>query len=113
MNLLSFFFPSFFHLLLFGHLLYQGEKLYVQTARAVRQRCCHQSYYTYTAPEGFGNFQIGQAILAVKCAGNLVLLAKDETVLQGMTDRQIEIGRCYGVEATVEETEAIRISRKP
>jgi hypothetical protein len=91
MNLLSLFlsFPLsfFFFFFFFGHLLYQGEKIYVKTGRAVRQRCCHQFYYTYTAPEGFGDFKIGQVILTVKCADDVVLLAKDETVLQGMTDK--------------------------
>jgi hypothetical protein len=32
-----------------------------------------------------------------------VLLAKEETVLQGMLDRLTEIGRCYGVEMNVEK----------
>jgi hypothetical protein len=32
-----------------------------------------------------------------------VLLAKVETVLQGMIDRLIEIGRCCGVEMNVEK----------
>jgi hypothetical protein len=31
----------------------------------------------------------------MKNADALVLLAKEETVLQGMVDRLIEIGRCY------------------
>ena len=45
-----------------------------------------------------GDFQIkGRVILTVKYAGDLVILAKEETVLQGMTDRRIEIGRCYGM----------------
>jgi hypothetical protein len=42
-----------------------------------------------------------------------VLLAKAETVLQGMIDRLIEIGICYGMEMNVEETKTLRISRKP
>ena len=36
-------------------------------------------------------------------ADNLVLLAKKETMLQGMTDRVIESGRCCGMEINVEE----------
>ena len=31
-----------------------------------------------------------------------MLLAKEEAVLQGMTQRQAEIGRCYGMEMNVE-----------
>jgi hypothetical protein len=30
-------------------------------------------------------------------------MAKEETVLQGMIDRIIEIGRCYGMEMNVEK----------
>jgi hypothetical protein len=39
----------------------------------------------------------------VKYADGLVLLAKKETVLQGMIDIVIEIGRCYGMEINVEK----------
>ena len=42
-----------------------------------------------------------------------MLLAKAEIVLQGMIDRLIEIGICYGMEMNVEETKTLRISRKP
>jgi hypothetical protein len=31
------------------------------------------------------------------------MLAKEETVLQGVIDRLIEIGRCYGMEMNVEK----------
>jgi hypothetical protein len=33
---------------------------------------------------------------------------KEETVLQGMIDRLIEIGRCYGMEMNVEKTKVMR-----
>jgi hypothetical protein len=39
----------------------------------------------------------------VKYADDLVLLAKEETVLQGMVDRLSEIGRRYGMEMNVEK----------
>jgi hypothetical protein len=42
-----------------------------------------------------------------------VLLAKEEKVLQDMTDKLIEIGRCYGMEINVEKTKVMRISRQP
>jgi hypothetical protein len=44
---------------------------------------------------------------------NLVLLAKEEKVLQDMIDKLIEIGRCYGMEMNVEKTKGMRISRQP
>jgi hypothetical protein len=39
----------------------------------------------------------------VKYKDDLVILAREETVLQGMVDRLIEIGRCYGIEMNVEK----------
>ena len=44
---------------------------------------------------------------------DLVLLAKEETVLQGMTDGLTETGRCCGMEINAEKTKVMRISRKP
>ena len=38
-----------------------------------------------------------------------MLLAKEETVLQGMIDRLTEIGRCYGMEMNMEKTKVMRI----
>jgi hypothetical protein len=49
----------------------------------------------------------------VKYADDLVLLAREEKVLQGMIDRLIEIGRRYGMEMNVEKTKVMRISRQP
>jgi ABC-type enterochelin transport system ATPase subunit len=47
----------------------------------------------------------------VKYADDLVLMAKEETVLQGRIDRLIEIRRHYEMEMNVEKTEVMRISR--
>jgi hypothetical protein len=53
--------------------------------------------------EGFGDFKIdGQIIHTVKYADDLVLLAKEEKVLQDTIDKLIEIERCYGMEMNVE-----------
>jgi hypothetical protein len=43
--------------------------------------------------EGYGGFKTGQLIRTMKYADDLVLLAKYETVLQGMIDRLTEIER--------------------
>ena len=68
---------------------------------------------TKEALEGFGNFKIGgQIIHIVKYADDLVLLAKEENVLQKMIDKLIEIGGCYGMEMNVEKTKVMRISRQ-
>jgi len=61
--------------------------------------------------EGFGGFKIGGQIThTVKYADYLVILAKEEKVLQDMIDKLIEIGRCYGMEMNVEKTKLMRIS---
>jgi hypothetical protein len=39
----------------------------------------------------------------VKYADDLVLLTKEEKVLQDMIDKLIKIGRCYGMEMNVEK----------
>jgi len=45
------------------------------------------------ALEGFGDFEVeGQ----VTYTDEVVLLAKEESMLLGMNDRVIEIGKCYG-----------------
>jgi hypothetical protein len=43
----------------------------------------------------------------------LVFLAKEETILQTMIDKLIEVGRRYGMDINVEETKALRILRQP
>jgi hypothetical protein len=64
--------------------------------------------------KGFEDLKIGgQIINTVEYADELVLLAKEEMVLQEMIDRLIEIGRCYGMEMNVKEVKVMRISRQP
>jgi hypothetical protein len=101
--------------------LNQGETKIVKTGREVRQGCClspilfnlYCECLTKEALEGHGNFKIGGHIThTVKYADDLVLLAKEEKVLQDMVDKLTEIGRCYGMEINVEETKVMRISRQ-
>ena len=40
-------------------------------------------------------------------------MSKEETVLQNMIDKLIQVGRCYGMEMNVEKTKVMRISRQP
>jgi hypothetical protein len=49
----------------------------------------------------------------VRYADDLVLLAKEETMLQSMTDKIIEVGREYGMEINVGKTKTMIISRQP
>ena len=64
----------------------------------------YSEYLTKEALEGLGDFKIGgQIIHTVKYADDLVLLVKEEKVLQDMIDKLIEIGRCYGMEINVEK----------
>jgi len=51
-------------------------------------------YLTKEAVEGFGEFKTGrQVICTAKYADELVILAREETVLQCVIERLIEIGR--------------------
>ena len=93
----------------------------MQIGRGVRQGRClspilfnlYSERLTKEALEWFGDFKIrGKIFHAVKYADDLVLLAKDEKVLQDMFDKIIEIGRCYGIEMNVEKTKVMRISRQ-
>jgi hypothetical protein len=64
--------------------------------------------------EGSADLKIGGKVMrSAKCTDSLVLLAKDQTVLQSMADGLIEVGRCYGVEMNVERTNEMRISKQP
>jgi hypothetical protein len=61
-------------------------------------------YPTKEALERFGGLEIGgQVICTVKYADDLVLVATEETMLQGMIDKLSEIGRFYGMEMNVEK----------
>jgi len=52
-----------------------------------------------------GDFKIGgQVILTVKCADDVLLLPKEEGVVQGMIDRLIEVGRYHEMKMNVEKT---------
>ena len=49
----------------------------------------------------------------MKYADDLVLIAKEQTVVQGMIYKLIEIGSCYGMEMNVEKKKIMRFSRQP
>jgi len=100
----------------------RGETKSVQIGRGVRQGCClspillnlYSECLTNEALEVFGEFKIGgQIIRTVKYADDVVLLAKEEKVLQDMIEKVIEIGGCYGMEMNVKKTKAMRISGQP
>jgi hypothetical protein len=65
----------------------QGETRSVKIGRGVRQGCSlsfnlYSKYLTKEALKGFGDLKIGgQVICTVKYADELVLLAKEETLL--------------------------------
>jgi len=70
-------------------------------------------YLTKEASEGSRDFEItGQAIRTVKYANDLVLVTKENVVLQSMTERLTEIGRCYGMGSNVPKAKVMRISRQ-
>jgi hypothetical protein len=51
----------------------------------------YSQYVTKEALERFGDFKIGQVICTVIYAGDPMLLANEEKVIQGAIDRIIEI----------------------
>ena len=62
---------------------------------------------TKEALDGLGDFKIGGKIIqTVKYADDLVLMAKEERVLQGTIEKVIEIGRCYDMEMNVEKNKS-------
>ena len=71
----------------------------MKIGRGARQGCCfsailfnfHTDYLTKEALEEFKHSQVEQVIRTVKYADDLVLLAMEEEVLQGMIDKQTEI----------------------
>ena len=74
----------------------RGETRSVQIGKGVRQGCClspilfilYSECLTKEALDGLGDFNIGgQIIQTVKYAVDLVLMAKEETVLQDMIDK--------------------------
>jgi len=102
--------------------LNRGETRSVRIRIGVRQGCClspilfnlYIEYLTKEALEGLGDFKKGgQIIHTVKYADDLVLLAKEEKVLQDMIEKLIEIVRSSGMEINVEKTKVMRISRQP
>jgi hypothetical protein len=65
------------------------------------------------AVDGLGDLKIGEQIIhTVKYAVELVLMAKEEVVLQDMIDKLIGIGRCYGMEMHAEKIKVMRTSVK-
>jgi len=61
-----------------------------------------------------GDFKIGgRVILTVKCADDVLLLPKEEGVVQGMIDRLIEVGRYQNENECGKKLRLMRISKLP
>jgi len=69
-------------------------------------------YLNKEALEGFGDFKTRHVIRTVKHAHARVLLAKEESVLQDMSDRLNAIGRKHGMEMNVGGTKVMRILKQ-
>jgi hypothetical protein len=66
-------------------------------------------------PESYagGSFATSRVSQAGQIKMTLMLLAKEEKVLQKMIDKLIEIGKCNGMDMNVEKTKVMRISKQP
>ena len=74
----------------------------------------YTEYLTNEAFEWFTDFIIeGPVISIVKYVVALLLLAKEETFLQGMIEKRTETRRCCGIEMNVKKIKVMRISRQP
>ena len=100
----------------------QGQMIIVKFGREVIKGCYLSpsllNFYsecpTKEDLDRFGDFRIvGKVMCTAKCTDGLVLLAKEETVLQGVKGELIETGRCYGVKINVERTKEITIPTQP
>ena len=60
----------------------------------------------------YSKYLTTELIRTVNYAGVVVLLVKEETVLQGMTDRLTETISCYEMEMNMAKTKVMRISRE-
>ena len=101
--------------------LNQDKTRCVKTGRTARKGCClwlillnlYCKYLTQEVLKGFGDFKIvGPVSCTVGYADDLVLLAKEERVLQCI-EKLTAYRRCYGMKMNVEKTKAINISRQP
>jgi len=100
----------------------RGETRSVQMGRGVRQGCClspilfrlYSKCLTTEALVVLGGVNFGgQIIQILKYADELVVMAKDETVLHGMIEKLIETGSCYVMEMNAKKkTKLMRIPRK-
>jgi hypothetical protein len=96
-----------------------NKKAYRPVSRVLRNKLVYNRLNLYSkcftkeALEGFADFKIGGQIFhTVKYADDLVLLAREEKVLQDIIDKPIKIIGCYGMEINVEKTKVMRISRQ-
>ena len=72
----------------------------------------YTEYLRREAFKCFGDFKIGrQVIRTEKCVEDLVLLPKEEAVLQGVIERLIETARYYGMTKNTENSKVMRIAR--
>ena len=72
----------------------------------------YSEYLTKKVLEVFEDFRIRRQIIRnMKSADDIVLMAKEETVVPDTLDRLTDIGLYSEMEINVEETEVMKISR--
>jgi hypothetical protein len=74
----------------------------------------YSEHLTKEALNGFEDFKTEVPVICtVRYANKIVLLAKEEAMLQDIIERLTASGRCYGMEMNVEKTKVKGISRQP
>jgi hypothetical protein len=89
----------------------QVEISSVKTGGKIKYGCClltilfnlYIEYLSKGALEYLGDFRIGGQVIGPVKYANDGLLAKHETIIQGMTGGLIEFGGCYEMEMNVEK----------
>ena len=98
----------------------QGETDSVQIGRGVRQGCCmspilsnlYGKYFLKDALTDIGDFKIGGRIInKVRFADDTAIIAKTQEELQDMVNRLVDTGRKYGMEANIDKSQVMRVSR--
>ncbi|XP_026475991.1 uncharacterized protein LOC113381243 [Ctenocephalides felis] len=101
--------------------LIQKDTNSVEIGRGVRQGCCMSPIYSTCTENGSSTRHLrGQEIFRLEEKKNhhhelrddLVVISKNQTKLQNMMNRIVEVGRRYGMEINIDKSKVMRITKK-